>query len=139
METIWIGIATIMNACSASYLYILLDDRNTERTDTSTRLKIASLAWYSVSALFLLPYLKQFFMQSSFLTMSFTALIFLILTTAFHNLRKIISRCPNSKKTAFSFLTVFTLISLFHNYVYSPELSRLFLWISSGLLIFFKC
>lgn len=68
--------------------------------------------------------------------MSFTALIFLILTTAFHNLRKIISRCPNSKKTAFSFLTVFTLISLFHNYVYSPELSRLFLWISSGLLIF---
>ncbi len=135
MNNIWIGIAILMNACSASYLYILLNTKISSNQDKTNAFITASLCWYAVSILFLMPYFAGIFLNSIAGNIILLLLTLFIITTAVYHLVKLTRLYPKIKKQAFSYLVVLFILAVFFNVFYSLQLSKFLLHITTGAVI----
>lgn len=136
MNTIWIGIATLMNACSASYLYILFEKNHADNQEKLTDIKVASLTWYAISFLVLQPYLLEIFLRSK-TTMVLTAtIISIMILTGLYNLKKLWTYSI-AKSSMLYYVAGLITFSAIHNALYTPERALYFLLLSSVVLMYF--
>jgi len=137
MNTIWIGIATLMNACSASYLYILLNKNHKDTQEKTTDIKVASLTWYAISFLVLQPYLLEIFILSRN-TMVLTATIIAVMVlSGIYNLSKMWHQ-TQARNSMLYYICGLVVISALHNAFYTPARS-LYLMLASSIILFYYC
>jgi len=136
MDTIWIGIAILMNACSACYLFMLFGNDNKSNQHKSDSFILASLCWFISSISFLLPHIKDYFLGTPIRMVALFLLFAFILLVGAYHLFRIIKKHPYMKQLSVKYLSILFTLSITYNLTYSKALSLLLLHVSSITIIF---